>query len=115
MRYVTGDGVLKDVKGVFIGLRIDLRLFTSRLRVLLGDIMTEWKYARKKPLKIRYREVEPKELIGFDCDVPCEAIYTREGVILGYPDEDFIIEGIEGELYPIKKDIFYKTYDVLEG
>jgi len=24
---------------------------------------------------------------------------------------DYIIQGIQGEIYPIKKDIFYKTYE----
>jgi hypothetical protein len=71
-----------------------------------------WKEARKKPIVIRFREVIPRKHRGVD--VECEIVYTREGMITGYPDEDFIIEGIDGEVYPIKKDIFYRTYDVLE-
>ena len=64
----------------------------------------EWKRARKRPVVIEYREV-----IG---DV--EEIHTREGVLKGYKDLDYIIKGVEGELYPIKKEIFMGTYEVLE-
>jgi len=35
-------------------------------------------------------------------------------IIVGEYGKDFIIRGVEGEFYPIKKDIFYKTYDVIE-
>ena len=63
-----------------------------------------WQKARKKPVVIEFREVIE----------PYEVITTREGVIRGYPHEDYIIRGVEGELYPIKKEIFSKTYDVIE-
>ena len=66
---------------------------------------TIWKKARKKPIVIEYREIT-----GYGAEV----IQTREGILLGYPDKDFIIRGIEGEIYPIKKEIFYKTYEVIE-
>lgn len=42
-----------------------------------------------------------------------EVIQTGEGELRGYLDEDYIIKGIRGELYPIKKDIFNETYDVI--
>lgn len=35
---------------------------------------------------------------------------TREGVVFVTPD-DFIIQGVEGELYPCKPEIFWETYD----
>ena len=69
-----------------------------------------WMIARKKPVEIRYREVIPD---GEELTCISESIKTREGTIVGVLGVDFIIEGIEGELYPIKKDIFYKTYDSL--
>lgn len=71
-----------------------------------------WGVARKRPILVKYREVIPKE--QKDVDVDCEVVYTREGVLLAYPDEDFIIRGFKGELYPIKKEIFYETYDVVQ-
>ena len=68
-----------------------------------------WGIARKKPILIRFREVDPKGFLGQNC----ERIETREGIIVGWPDKDFIICGVDGELYPIKKDIFERTYDVI--
>lgn len=43
----------------------------------------------------------------------CE-IKTLEGV-MRCSGGDYIIKGIEGEMYPCKKDIFHKTYEKLEG
>lgn len=43
-----------------------------------------------------------------------ETIETREGKLIAVAGEDFIIRGVEGEIYPISKEIFYKTYEVLE-
>ena len=37
-------------------------------------------------------------------------IYTLEGTMTTSPG-DFIIQGINGELYPCKPDIFEKTYE----
>jgi len=41
------------------------------------------------------------------------SIKTLEGNMLVSPD-DFIIRGVEGELYPCKPDIFRKTYEAVE-
>jgi len=65
--------------------------------------MTEWGKARKKPVTVKFREVEGEE----------ETIETREGTLKAYKGKDFIIKGVEGELYPISREIFFKTYDVL--
>jgi len=75
-----------------------------------------WKKCRKKPIVVEFREVIPNadEMRGDFTEHPYEQIHTREGVLNGYPDKDFIIRGIRGELYPIGKDIFYETYDVVE-
>jgi sulfur transfer complex TusBCD TusB component (DsrH family) len=37
-------------------------------------------------------------------------IDTREGVLLALPGRDYIIKCVDGELYPIRKDIFERTY-----
>lgn len=39
-------------------------------------------------------------------------IETLEGTMTAQPG-DWIIEGTEGERWPVRKDIFEKTYDVL--
>ena len=40
-------------------------------------------------------------------------IYTLEGVMLAN-ESDWIIKGINGEIYPCKPDIFEKTYEKVE-
>jgi len=76
--------------------------------------MSEWRKARKKPVVIEYREVIPNGWsYKYSEPFPAEIVKTREGEIVGFEGEDFIIKGVEGELYPIKKDIFYRTYEVI--
>ncbi len=70
--------------------------------------MNNWKKCKKKPIVVEYREVEE----------PNEKIHTleneKEGTLVAYPDKDYIIRGTEGEIYPIKKQIFEKSYDIIE-
>lgn len=40
-------------------------------------------------------------------------IYTLEGLMSAH-DGDYLIQGIQGELYPCREDIFGETYEVLE-
>ena len=78
-----------------------------------------WRKARKRPMIVEFREVEPrihirtkhsqdgkKEIWG-------EEVNTGHGFAYAYPDEDFIIRDEAGE-YPIKKEIFERTYEVIE-
>lgn len=61
-------------------------------------------------------KVSSNEIVTFwgkDCvDKYCE-IKTLEGVMRG-DCYDFIIKGINGEIYPCKPDIFSKTYELVE-
>jgi hypothetical protein len=41
-------------------------------------------------------------------------ISTLEGPMFAEPG-DFIIKGIKGEFYPCKPDIFWATYELVEG
>lgn len=79
--------------------------------------MSEWKKARKKPVVVEFRETQPKILIRIKMpeglEVWGEIINTLEGLHEAHVDKDFVIRGVNGELYPIKKDIFYKTYEVI--
>ena len=43
--------------------------------------------------KLRIQTLEGNQLVSFD---------------------DFIIQGVNGEIYPCKPDIFYKTYESVE-
>ena len=40
-------------------------------------------------------------------------IATLEGVMTGNK-EDYIIQGVSGEIYPCKPDIFEKTYEIVK-
>jgi len=40
-------------------------------------------------------------------------IHTMEGVMVGEPG-DYIIKGVQGEVYPCNKDIFEQTYDIVK-
>lgn len=77
--------------------------------------MSVWKKARKKPVLVRFREVEPSNTlhISFASNTQ-ELIRTREGNLWATKGRDFVIEGVEGELYPIDQKIFKKTYEVIE-
>ena len=41
-------------------------------------------------------------------------IETLEGTMTASVG-DFIIKGVSGEFYPCKPDVFYKTYEIVEG
>jgi hypothetical protein len=57
-----------------------------------------WGRWKKKPVVIRAVKMDKEFWIA-----------TREGVIKGNKD-DYLIEGVEGELYPCDSKIFHKTY-----
>lgn len=45
---------------------------------------------------------------------PCR-IQTLEGSMLAKPKKDYIVKGVDGELYPCKADIFKRTYRRIEN
>jgi hypothetical protein len=59
-----------------------------------------YKKAIKKPIAVRCIQInEPFE------------VETLEGVMTGQPG-DWLMIGVHGEMYPVAKDIFEKTYDL---
>ena len=48
-----------------------------------------------------------------DCRAVSAHIQTLEGVMVASPG-DFIIQGVQGEIYPCKPDIFEATYEQVE-
>ena len=60
----------------------------------------QWARFRKLPVVIEARRAAPEG----------ETIKTLEGVMHASPG-DWIIRGVNGELYPCKPDIFAKTYE----
>lgn len=70
------------------------------------DFEANWKNqgqktATKKPFKVPFVIVTADRI----------AIKTREGQLTAYKG-DIIAKGVEGEIYPIGKEIFAKTYNV---
>lgn len=63
---------------------------------------TSWRACRKKPLVVHVRDA-----------VPGEEIFTREGLQIAQPD-DLVMRGVDGELYPIGRAIFLRTYDLVQ-
>lgn len=53
----------------------------------------------KNPVIVHYREIQPGETV----------VSTREG-ITPVLETDLLMMGVEGEVYPIARDIFMKTY-----
>lgn len=58
--------------------------------------------ARKKPVKVKAYQTNHKTKIK-----------TLEGVMTAEKG-DWIITGVKGEQYPVKPDIFEKTYEVID-
>ena len=73
---------------------------------------------RKKPIEVEaFRVVDGVSFPGWAKDVVVKdglvQIATLEGVMRANPG-DWIIQGVTGELYPCKSDIFEATYDLVE-
>lgn len=58
--------------------------------------------AVKKPIPVKAYQVDEKTKIN-----------TLEGPLYAQPG-DWIITGVEGEQWPVKKEIFEKTYKVID-
>lgn len=56
----------------------------------------------KKPIPVTARQVEKKTIVE-----------TIEGPLTAQPG-DWIITGVDGEEWPVKKEIFDKTYEVID-
>ena len=60
---------------------------------------------------------EVKEFMGeanYGSDENTFFIHTLEGVMQAR-DGDWIIQGLRGEFYPCKPDIFQKSYEIING
>lgn len=61
----------------------------------------QFKKAKKKPIAINVFQINE----AFEVE-------TLEGIMKGQPG-DWLVVGVNGEMYPIADDIFKKTYDLL--
>lgn len=74
----------------------------------LGDMMN---LAGNNPKKFRPYRKKPVIINAMQIDEEFE-VHTKKGIMRAKPG-DYLIEGVEGELYPCDRDIFQKTYDPL--
>jgi hypothetical protein len=78
--------------------------------------MTEWRKCRKKPVTVEFREPKPDvKVIIEGSQANAEIICTLEGTLYAIQGKDYVIRGIIGELYPIRKTIFEETYEVINN
>lgn len=82
-------------------------------------VIEAWQYKDKTPDEVRdfstewIKDAFKKGIIHYDKDEMNLFIDTLEGTHR-VSDGDYIIKGINGELYPCKPDIFEKTYESVE-
>ena len=70
--------------------------------VVLDDIGLEWRPCVKLPITVHVRDQRPGETHS----------NTREG-ITPLRSDDLIMRGVQGEEYPIGRDLFEQTYELL--
>ena len=66
---------------------------------MADPIGNHWRKCRKRPVVVHVRDA-----------IPGEELFTREGLTLA-KDDDLVMYGIDGEVYPIGRDIFERTYE----
>jgi len=69
----------------------------------MTELAPEWKPCVKLPITVHVREQRPGET----------HVSTREGITPVQPD-DLIIRGVQGEEYPIGRELFERTYRMIE-
>jgi hypothetical protein len=71
---------------------------------MIDNLGTEWQPCVKLPITVHVREQLPGET----------HISTREGITPVRPD-DLIMRGVQGEEYPIGRELFEQTYTLGEA
>lgn len=67
------------------------------------DNMKFWRMCKKKPIVVQVRDVRPDE----------SEVETLEGFKPCDPKMHYIMKGVKGEEYPITKEIFDETYELI--
>ena len=87
------------------------RAFISRLLLLKSRLNLETYFILEGVTRMEVKKYVKKPVVieAYQTDEEV-IIHTLEGDMKAMPG-DYIITGINGEKYPCKPDIFYKTYD----
>lgn len=78
------------------------------------DDMPEWFKLQVELGSVNIHTIPLDDSRSKDCGKTFCEIHTLEGVMLAQEGKDYIIKGVDGELYPCKIDIFEKTYEKIE-
>ena len=65
--------------------------------------MSDYTPCRARPIFKMFKEIEK----------PC-MIESREGLVFAFPDKHYVMRGVEGEPYIIEKELFHKSYDIVD-
>ena len=63
----------------------------------------DWVHCRKKPVIVKGIKMDKNFKVA-----------TKEGVSLAGKKGDYLMEGVEGEVYPCNAQIFKKTYSIVK-
>jgi hypothetical protein len=63
-----------------------------------------WGKAKKRRVEIEFREVHGN----------LETVETKNGPVVARKGFDYVIRGVDGEQYPIDRNIFDQTYEVTQ-
>lgn len=83
---------------------ITMPTMTTQTNEQPDTLGSEWAPCRKKPIVVHVRAQRLGE----------QHVSTREGITPVKPD-DLIMRGVAGEEYPIGRELFDRTYDIVDG
>ena len=80
-----------------------------------GFTSDQFKPVRKLPVIVRAMEIT-LEYLGLDPSTEFDSIVvaTKEGHSYSIELGDFLMEGVDGELYPCERSIYMRTYESAE-
>ena len=88
---------------------IEVEQLTARgLTTISSDIASDWFWDAVSDNKIIMHNFGENYPAGAYCEIK-----TLEGVMTAKIG-DYIIKGVEGEIYPCKPEIYEKTYEIIE-
>lgn len=84
------------------------------MKVIKKRIVVEaWQMNPRRELPIWVDNAWRKKQVHYDIKSKTWHIETLEGEMVAH-DGDYLIQGVEGELYPCKRRVFEKTYEIVE-
>ena len=76
-------------------------------------VVNAWQLDPRKELPIWVDNAWRKKQVHYDIKSETQTIETLEGEMRAH-NGDYLIQGVEGELYPCKRRVFEKTYEIVK-